>query len=112
MNIKPHDIDRHVDLALRREPDAGPPADFARNVAELARVRAADPAVERWLVRVLMVVLVLAGLVVAAIYGHDWMAAFGALPVLGGATAMNWALRSEEHKSELQSIMRLLYAAF
>ncbi|MDQ2703375.1 MAG: hypothetical protein M3Y70_11345 [Pseudomonadota bacterium] len=85
-----HDIERHIDLALRREADAGPPADFARSVAAQVREQVADPAVERWLVRVLMSLLVLAGIVVAAIHGRDWLPAFGALPMLEGGTAVSW----------------------
>ena len=69
-DIDPHDIDVHIDRALRREADAGPPADFARSVAALARDRTAEPEVERWLLRALVM----------------------SLPMLGGATAANWAI--------------------
>lgn len=92
--MNPHDIDaridRHVDLALRREPDAGPPADFARGVAMLAGDRAADPAIERWLVRALVAVFVVAALVVTAIYGREWIPAFGSLSLSVDASTLNW----------------------
>ena len=92
--MNPHDIDsrieRHIDLALRREPDAGPPADFARNVAMLARERAADPAIERWLVRALVAVFALAASVVTVIYGREWLPAFGSLPLSVDASRLNW----------------------
>ena len=94
--MNPHDIERpgverHVHLALRREPDAGPPAGFAQSVAALARESAADPAVERWLMRALVAAFALAGIVVAAIYGRQWLPAFGSLPLLD-ATTVNWAV--------------------
>ena len=83
-------IDRHIDLALRREPDAGPPADFARSVAVLARERAADPAIERWLVRALVAVFGLAAVVVTVVYGREWLPAFGSVPVPVDASTLNW----------------------
>ncbi len=90
-DMHPHDVDRHIDLALRREPAAGPPADFARSVALLAHGKAATPAVERWLMRALVAVFTLAGLAVSAIYGSQWLAAFRSLPMLDNATTLNWA---------------------
>lgn len=88
--MNPHDIDRHIDLALRREPDAGPPADFAASVASLARERAADPAIERWLLRALVAVLVLAGVAVTALYGRQWLPAFDALPLHADPSTLHW----------------------
>ena len=97
--MNPHDIgthdigiriDRHIDLALRREPDAGPPADFAASVAMLARERAAEPAIERWLVRALVAAFVLAAVVVTVIYGREWLPAFGSLSVSADASTRNW----------------------
>ena len=91
-DIDPHDIDVHIDRALRREADAGPPADFARSVAALARDRTAEPEVERWLLRALVMVLAIAGIAVAVMQGRQWLPAFESLPMLGGATATNWAI--------------------
>jgi len=91
MNNTPDDIDRHLVQALRREPDAGPPADFARMVAMRARDEAADPDVERWLIRVLAALFALSGIVVVAIQGREWLPAFGSLPMLGDASTFNWA---------------------
>jgi len=85
-----HDIDAHIDLALRREPDAGPPTDFARGVAMLARARAADPAFERWLVRVLVAVFVLAAVAVTALYGRQWLPAFDVLPLQAEPSTLRW----------------------
>ena len=92
--MNPHDIDhhidRHIDLALRREPDAGPPADFARSVAMRAGERAADPAIERWLVRALVAVFVLAALVVTVIYGREWLPAFSSLSLSVDESTLDW----------------------
>ena len=90
MNNTPDDIDRRIDQALRREPDAGPPAGFARTVAVRARDEAGDPAVERWLTRVLVALFALSGIVVTAIHGREWLPAFGSLPMLDDATTFNW----------------------
>lgn len=94
MNIVPHDsIDRHIDRALRREPDAGPPAGFARSVAaRVARASVADARLERWLLRGLALVFAGSALVVAALYGREWFAGFALLPAAAGATAANWLL--------------------
>ena len=91
-DIDPHDIDVHIDRALRREADAGPPADFARSVAALARDRTAEPEVERWLLRALVMVLAIAGIAVAVIHGRQWLPAFESLPMLGGATQASIAI--------------------
>jgi len=99
---------RRVAQALRRSPGE-PPADFAASVAALAAADAAAHAhassvpatpegrVERWLLRALGVVLVVASVAALARYGGDWLvvarAGFDALvPLLGGASALNWAL--------------------
>lgn len=86
-------IDRHVDRALQREPDAGPPADFARSVAaRVAGAAATDARVERWLLRGLALAFACSALVVAALYGREWLAGFALLLSAAGATAMNWLL--------------------
>lgn len=92
MNIDRHDIDSLVDRALRREPDAGPPADFARSVAaRVAHAPAMDARVERWLLRGLALAFACAALAVVALYGREWLAGFALLPLFAGATALNWA---------------------
>jgi hypothetical protein len=85
-------VDRHIDQALRREADAGPPADFARRVAVRAeRGRAADAPIERWLLRALATVFALSALVVVALYGREWLVGFTLLlPAAAGATTLNW----------------------
>lgn len=90
MNI----IDRHIDRALRREPDAGPPADFARSVAVRAeQASTADARLERWLLRGLGVAFACAALAACAVYGREWLAGFALLsPAVAGATALNWVL--------------------
>ena len=94
---------RRVAQALRRSPGE-PPADFAASVAALAGAEASAHAhatpegrVERWLLRALAIVLVVASVAALARFGGDWLvvvqAGFDALvPLLGGATALNWAL--------------------
>jgi hypothetical protein len=97
-SIPPNRIDRHIDQALRREPDAGPPADFARSVA--ARVAQAsgqasvwEPRMERWLLRGLALVFAGATLAVVALYGREWITGFALLlPAAASATALNWML--------------------
>ena len=86
-------IDQHILRALRQEPDAGPPADFARNVAAMAAARQpAAAGVEQWLLRGLSVVFALSALVVAAMQGGDWLATLPALlPSAATATTVNWA---------------------
>lgn len=94
MNIPPDNIDRCIDRALRREPDAGPPPDFARSVA--ARVdlaSASDARMERWLLRGLAAVFACSALAVVALYGREWIAGFALLlPAGASATVMNWML--------------------
>ena len=85
-DIDPHDIDVHIDRALRREADAGPPADFARSVAALARDRTAEPEVERWLLRALVTVLAI-GFGLVEIGGWNDLTP-GVLAILLGATGL------------------------
>lgn len=99
MNIAPNNrasnsIDQHIDMALRREPDAGPPADFARSVAaRVARAAALDARVERWLLRGLALVFACSALAVVALHGREWIAGFVLLlPAGASATALNWML--------------------
>ena len=91
-DIDPHDIDVHIDRALRREVRRRAGIGFARSVAALARDRTAEPEVERWLLRALVTVLAIAGIAVAVMQGRQWLPAFESLPMLGGATATNWAI--------------------
>lgn len=93
----PNSIDHHIDRALRREPDAGPPADFARSVAARvaqasAQASALDARVERWLLRGLALVFACSALAVVALYGREWIAGFVLLPAGASATALNWML--------------------
>jgi len=84
-------IDQHILRALRQEPDAGPPADFARRVAAAAGSAPRPVAsVEQWLLRGLVAVFVLSALVVGAMHGRDWLAGLPALPGAGMST-WNWA---------------------
>jgi hypothetical protein len=94
MNIAPNSIDHHIERALRREPDAGPPADFARSVAaRVARASATDARLERWLLRGLALVFACSALAVVALYGREWIAGFALLlPAAAGTTALNWLL--------------------
>src|SRR3546814_5839508 len=98
---------RHVAEALRRPPPVDLPPDFAARVARIAEVRAAtsvagsprlEPlpqsgAFERVLTGVLVAVFALCAVATGLVYGAR-------------------VLRSEEHTSELQSLMRISYAVF
>lgn len=93
MNISPDSIDHHIDRALRREPDAGPPADFARSVvAWVAQASTTDARLERWLLGGLALVFACSALAVVALYGREWIAGFALLLPAAGATALNWVL--------------------
>ena len=85
-------IDQHILRALRQEPDAGPPADFARRVAAAAAAPAQPPAtsVEQWLLRGLVAVFVLSALVVGAMHGREWLAGLPVVPHAAMST-WNWA---------------------
>lgn len=79
--------------ALRTQPLASPPPDFAADTARLVAsgraVHGDDGRLERWLLNGLWSVLVLGALVVAGIYGGQWLAlANGSL----GAGGTQWAL--------------------
>ena len=104
-------IDQHILRALRQEPDAGPPADFARRVAAAAaqihgariimlathrRIHAAA-AENRMLsyeecaeLRGLVAVFVLSALVVGAMQGREWLAGLPAVPH-AAISSWNWA---------------------
>lgn len=86
-------IDQQIIRALRQEPDAGPPADFARSVAaRVAPAPAPEAGLERWLLRGLVAVFALSALVVAGMQGREWLAGFMALPLAAaGPSALNWA---------------------
>lgn len=67
------DQDRVVARALRQAPDAGPPADFARNVAlAVEQAPAPETRLEQWLLRGLAVMFAGAALAVVALYGRAW----------------------------------------
>lgn len=117
MNIEPREWDlqeralredaawREVAQALRRSPGE-PPAEFAASVAATAgggragapvRPAEGEAGIERWILRALAAVLVLASIGALARYGGDWLGsvavAFEALvPAMGGPTAANWAI--------------------
>jgi hypothetical protein len=86
---------RTVARALRQPPPEGLPSNFAYEVARLAAVQPppaeVDSAVEQWLIRALVGALVLAGAVVAAIYGGQWLQATGSLLAeTGGVGVGGW----------------------
>jgi hypothetical protein len=97
-NSAPNSIDHHIDRALRREPDAGPPPDFARGVVARvaqasAQASALDARVERWLLRGLAIAFACSALAVVALYGREWITGFVLLlPAGASATALNWML--------------------
>ncbi len=93
--------------ALRTQPVASPPPDFAADTARFVAsgferaVHGDDGRLERWLLNGLWSVLALGAVVVAWIYGGQWLAlangslgAGGAQWALAGATcvALSWAL--------------------
>jgi hypothetical protein len=88
-------IDQHILQALGKEPDAGPPADFARSVAASAGPvnRPAAAAFEQWLLRGLAILFALSALAVVALYGRAWLVPLSALPAAAGlGTTINWML--------------------
>ena len=67
---------RLIAQALRQPPAAQLPAGFAQRTARrIASVTVPDTRVERYLIRGLVAVFVLAADVVAAVYGRDWLPA-------------------------------------
>ncbi len=86
---------RTIARALRQPPPGALPSNFAYEVARLAamqpRPAEVDSAVEQWLIRALVGALVLAGAVVAAIYGGQWLQATGSLLAeTGGVGVGGW----------------------
>lgn len=82
---------RRIARALRRPPAERLPSNFAWQMAQLAarlpRASRLDLRLESWLVRSLAAAMVLGGLVVAALYGMDWLRALDAT-----GNAGNWVL--------------------
>jgi hypothetical protein len=86
---------RTIAHALRQPPAGGLPSNFAYEVARLAAARSrvveVDSRLEQWLVRALVGVMALAGAVVAALYGGQWLQATGALfAETGGVGVSGW----------------------
>lgn len=73
---------RHVVRALRQPTSGGLPSNFAYVVASLAarlpKASRLDLRLEQWLVRMLVTAMVVGGLVVAAVFGRDWLLALDA----------------------------------
>ena len=83
-------IDQHLDRALRQEPDAGPPVDFAHSVA--ARVARSGARAERWLSGMAVLAFVAAAVHAGLRYGDAMMPVLaGLVPQSEPATALNWA---------------------
>lgn len=84
---------RLISRALRHPPLDPVPYDFARTVAARATaVAATDDQVERLLLRLLVGVMVVAGLVVGAMYGATWWPAVAAVLPLPAGELLRWGL--------------------
>lgn len=91
---------RKLSQALRMPMDDALPADFAANVARLAQagvvvdapLDAPDAALERKLTSVFVGVFAVAAVVVAAMYGSQWLPPILGLLHLDSAVAVNWAM--------------------
>jgi hypothetical protein len=88
---------RRVADALRAPLPDGLPADFAARMARTVEAPAVAPAAtdsgfERGLTRALIGMFGLAGAVVAAMYGANWLPPFFELLHLDSTAAVNWAL--------------------
>ena len=88
---------RTIARALRQPPAGALPSNFAYEVARLAALQArpaeVDARLEQWLVRLLVGVMALAGAVVAALYGGQWLQATDALFVeTGGVGVGGWIM--------------------
>lgn len=84
---------RLVAHALRQEWSAVP-ADFSTSVLDAVQPAPvnASARLERWLLGGLFAVFVLSGLVVAALYGGQWLQGFALLWSQAPATSHNWLL--------------------
>lgn len=98
---------RRVAVALRMPPNDTLPSNFAWQVAQRAaagarRTAQPDLRVERWLLIALVAAMGIAAVVVALIYGNDWMRAATAggrgaslwAVLLGGCVLVSWGLQS------------------
>jgi len=91
---------RRMSHALRMPMDDALPGDFAANVARLAQAGvvvdapfdAPDAALERKLTGLFVGIFAIAAVVVAAIYGSQWLPPILGLLHLDSAVAVNWAL--------------------
>jgi hypothetical protein len=84
---------RLISRALRHPPLDPVPYDFARAVAaRAARVADSDDRLERLLLRVLVGVMVVAGAVIAALYGAAWWPAMAAALPLPAGEMLRWGL--------------------
>jgi len=91
---------RKLSHALRTPMDDALPADFAANVARLAQAgivvdapfEAPDPILERKLTGVFVGLFAVAAVVVAAMYGSQWLPPILGLLHLDSAVAVNWAM--------------------
>jgi hypothetical protein len=94
---------RRIAQALRSPPPARLPSNFAFQVAQLAarvpKARRLDTRLEQWLVRSLIAALSVGGLVVAALYGADWLRTVEATGAGGWAATvaacllLTWAMQ-------------------
>lgn len=91
---------RKLSHALRTPMDDALPDDFAANVARLAQAGVAvtapldapDAEVERKLTGLFVGIFAIAAVVVAAMYGSQWLPPILGLLKLDSAVAVNWAL--------------------
>jgi len=89
-------VEVRIARALRRAPPVDLPVDFAAQVAALARVQAASPAVpeqsllEQRLLRGLVIAFALSAAVVVAWLGRGWVADLAAV-LPGGGDAVAWS---------------------
>lgn len=84
-------VDLRIARALRRAPSVELPADFASQVAALARTQAMFSAVlEQRLLRGLVLVFALSAAVVVAWFGRGWVAELATV-LPGGQDAVAWS---------------------
>lgn len=86
---------RSVARALRAAPLQELPPDFAQGTARLAQTRfgiAGERGIEYWLVGALLLVLAVAGVVTAIVYGAAWWQASVALLATESPSATGWLL--------------------
>lgn len=84
----PDDVDYlRIAEAIASAPQSGPPMRFAREVA--LRIARHDAGIERWVSRVLLVVLAIAVLAVGTLFGPAW---WSAIEQTAGTAAVGWMM--------------------